>query len=297
MNEISKFEEEDFSKDINKIINKYSSKIIDINNNTIKKLIDNKDSEFTSQYSKRTKNSSNFSEKINKNNNIIQIDEEDINKNISSSLVNKPIKTDSNIINQKEIEINIENNNININTLNKKEEKINHHHIFNKNMKNKQNILFSLKNNYKIDKNNSSIYDTSFNKLFNPSDNGKFCLDNKTNINLLKDKNSSNIIKKIMNLEEKQIVKEKKKKNLKEDNKKEINHKDKKYINKLFKKKTKKKNRSKIINKNKTSRINYNIKKKKCKFNLLSIIRNILIFLIATAAIVFYSFVFSNFKK
>ena len=294
MNEISEFEEED----LNKIINKYSSKIIDINNNTIKKsndLIDNKDSEFTSQYSKRTKNSSNCSEKINKNNNIIQIDEEDINKNISSSLVNKPIKTDSNIINQKEIEINIENNNININTLNKKEEKINH--IFNKNMKNKQNILFSLEKNYKIDKNNSSIYDTSFNKLFNPSDNGKFCLDNKTNINLLKDKNSSNIIKKIMNLEEKQIVKEKKKKNLKEDNKKEINHKDKKYINKLFKKKTKKKNHNKIINKNKTNSLNYNIKKKKCKFNLLSIIRNILIFLIATGAIVFYSFVFSNFKK
>ena len=65
---ISDFEDDESDpKNINNIINKYESKIENLadnkNKNKINDIIDNKSSDFTSQNSRRTKNSSNFSQK------------------------------------------------------------------------------------------------------------------------------------------------------------------------------------------------------------------------------------------
>ena len=284
--------EEEDPNDINKIIKKYESNIMILNNNKseniIKKdeLIDRKNTDFTSQYSKRTKNSSNNSDKTYENNNNINMKlyEEDLNKNISSSIVNKSIKTNtnSNKINKNDIEINIQNNikNNNINDINNK-------NFNNKNLHNNQNVLLSLEKNYKTDKNNT-IYDTSFNMLYNPYDNSKFFLNKSKNISLLKD-NNSKIIRSIINIQEEQLKKELP---LKKNNK--INNEDKyiskkynKYLKKLFKKKKKGKN---IKKKNK---LDLNNHKKKCNcLNWLIMIRNILIFIIISSAVIFYTFVF-----
>jgi hypothetical protein len=71
---ISDFEDdENEPKNINNIINKYESKMMILNsnknNNKINDMIDNKSSDFTSQNSRRTKNS-NFSHKNSGENNI-----------------------------------------------------------------------------------------------------------------------------------------------------------------------------------------------------------------------------------
>ena len=288
------FEEED-PNDINKIIKKYESNIMILNNNKtgnknkIKNddLITHKNSDCTSQNSKRTKNSSNNSEKTYENNNInMKLYEEDLNKNLSSSIVNKSIKTNknSNKINKNDIEINIIQNNIknnNIKDTNKK-------NVNNKNLHNNQNVLLSLDKNYKTDKNNTSIYDTSLNILYNPYDNAKFVFNKTKNLSLLKNK----IIKNIINIQEEQLKKEFTKNTNNRISK--INNEDKyiskkydKYLNKLFKKNKKGKN---IKKKNK---LDLKIRKKKCNcINWLIIIRNILIFIIVSSALIFYTFVF-----
>ena len=82
-------EEEDNKKDINTIINKYESDIMILKTNKEKNngekvhnnLIDNKNSDITSQYSKRTKNTSKFSYKSSRyENDNIKIYDDDLNK-------------------------------------------------------------------------------------------------------------------------------------------------------------------------------------------------------------------------
>ena len=304
-------EEEEDKKDINKIINKYESKLMILKNNkedvfnekTHNNIIDNKNSDIISQNSGRTKYTSKFSDKSGKyKNNNIKIFDEDLNKNISSSIANKSIKTyKTNKLNQNDIEINCENNKIN-KFCDKTVEK-----NFNKNyaLKNNEKAIFSLDKNIKTEKNNNSIYDTSFNMLFNPYDNNKFFYNKSKNITLMKNKSVSNIIKNIINIEEKNLKKEKNIKNKKESNKLNnddnyIKNKYTNYLNKLFKKKDIKESNNKNIKKNKNNKkINYTLdrinNKKKCKCNsnsCLSLFRNILILLIISSAITFYAFVF-----
>ena len=167
--------EEEDSNNINTIINKYESQFMTLKNN--KKNFNNKsnnnisDSQINdsiSHNSKRTKNTSSISDKVSKNNKNIKIFEEDLNKNNSSSMVKNSIKPNSKKINPNDIEIIIENHNFtdNINIVKKNNDK-------NQNIKNKENEMFSIEKN-KTEKNNNSIYDTSFNVLFNPFDNAKF---------------------------------------------------------------------------------------------------------------------------
>ena len=213
---MSDFEDDESEpKNINNIINKYESKMVILssnqNNNKINDIIDNKSSDLTSQNSKRTKNSSKFTHENSGENKIgnIQFLIEDSIKNISNSIGSKSIKSNknSNIININDIEINIDNiNNINhnINNVNNisNNDEINKIPT-NQNIKNDQKIMD--KNN-----NNTSIYDTSFNMLFNPFDYNKFFLLKPKKLNLLKgkDKEASNIMKNTKNFQEKQLKKE-----------------------------------------------------------------------------------------
>ena len=324
---ISDFEDdENEPKNINNIINKYESKLMNLNSNKnkdkVNNIIENKSNDLISQYSKRTKNSSNFSHQFSDENKISNIKFliEDSSKNISSSIGSKSIKTNenSNNLNINDIEINNDNiNNIkhNINKLNNLDTKDDIKKIStNQHTKNNQKIFE--KNN------NTSFYDTSFNMLFNPFDNNKFFLNKQKNLTLLKgnDKEGSKIIKNIMNIQEQQFKKEKgelknqiinNKKIKKENNKDKYNNKN--YLNKLFKKKKvnskeksnkkpKKKKRKKNnikINPNSSPNTNFNnnykisFKKKKCNCNFwLNVIRNIIIFIIISSALTFYSFVF-----
>lgn len=324
---ISDFEDdENEPKNINNIINKYESKIttLNINKNKINDIID-KSSDFTSQNSRRTKNSSNFSHKINGQNKIgnIQFLIDDSSKNISSSIGSKSIKSNKNSkkININDIEINIGN----INKINHNINKLNNIDVNDEIKKVSTNQNTS--NNQKIfeKNNNTSIYETSFNMLFNPFDNNKFFLNKPKNLILLKgnDKEASKIMKNIMNIQEQQLKKENdelknqiinNKKIEKKTNKdKYNNNKHKNYLNNLFKKKKisskkksskktkkkKRKNNNIKINPNSTSNANINTnkktywKKKKCDCSFwLNIIRNIIIFIIISSALTFYSFVF-----
>ena len=324
---ISDFEDdENEPKNINNIINKYESKIttLNINKNKINDIID-KSSDFTSQNSRRTKNSSNFSHKINGQNKIgnIQFLIDDSSKNISSSIGSKSIKSNKNSkkININDIEINIGN----INKINHNINKLNNIDVNDEIKKVSTNQNTS--NNQKIfeKNNNTSIYETSFNMLFNPFDNNKFFLNKHKNLILLKgnDKEASKIMKNIMNIQEQQLKKENDElknqiiNNKKIENKtnkdKYNNNKHKNYLNNLFKKKkisyksksSKKTNKNKTknnnikINPNSTSNTNINTnkktnwKKKKCDCSFwLNIIRNIIIFIIISSALTFYSFVF-----
>ena len=117
-------EEEEDKKDINKIISKYESKLMILkinkeeefnNEKTHNNIIENKNSDIISQNSIGTKYTSKFSDKSGKyENNNIKIFDEDLNKNISSSIANKSIKTNnSNKVNPNDIQINCENNKIN----------------------------------------------------------------------------------------------------------------------------------------------------------------------------------------
>ena len=300
-------ENDDCNDDINRIIQKYESNIMILNNNKnetkIKnnEIIQHKNTDFTSQHSKRTKNSSNNSDKNYENNNInIKLYEDDLNKNNSSSIVNKSIKTNtnSNKINKNDIEINFEQDNIKNNNIYKRknEKDINNNQL---NLQNNKYILTSLEKNYKTEKNNISIYDTSFNKLYNPYDYSKFFLNKPNNISLLKNKDSLKIIKNIINIQEEQLKKENNKLPIKNNIIKKINNEDnyiknkyKNYLNKLFK-------REKTINIiKKEDNLKYNLnnrsKKCKCKCNILNIIRNILLFIIVSSALTFYIFVFFN---
>ena len=289
----SEDDNEENPKDINNIINKYESNLM---------IFKKDNSEITSQNSKRTKNTSNFSVSNKYRNDNIKILEEDFNKNISSSIQNKSIKTNnSKKVSQNDIEINIENNNIN-NIIPKK---ISDNHInSNKNIKNKF-ILISLENNYKTEKNNTSVYDTSYNMLFNnPYENNKISFNNNRNITLLKEKSDINIMNKIAKIEENKLIKQnneliskKIKKNKLKVNDKDnfIKNKYKKYFNKLFKRKTKNNNivynNINVIN---SKKIIYTIDKNKkgCKCNLLNTIRNILVFLIISGTLTFYISIF-----
>lgn len=324
---ISDFEDdENEPKNINNIINKYESKIttLNINKNKINDIID-KSSDFTSQNSRRTKNSSNFSHKINGQNKIgnIQFLIDDSSKNISSSIGSKSIKSNKNSkkININDIEINIGN----INKINHNINKLNNIDVNDEIKKVSTNQNTS--NNQKIfeKNNNTSIYETSFNMLFNPFDNNKFFLNKPKNLILLKgnDKEASKIMKNIMNIQEQQLKKENDElknqiiNNKKIENKtnkdKYNNNKHKNYLNNLFKKKKisskkkiskktkkkKRKNNNIKINPNSTSNTNINTnkktnwKKKKCDCSFwLNIIRNIIIFIIISSALTFYSFVF-----
>jgi len=319
-------DDENEPKNINNIINKFESKIISLNNKKINDMIDNKSCDFTSQNSRRTKNSSNFSKKItdeNKNDNIKFLIE-DSSKNISSSIESKSIKTNENSknININDIEINIDN----INNINNNINKVNDNIDINGEIK-KISTNQNTKNNQKIfeKNNNSSIYDTSFNMLFNPFDNNKFFFNRPKNLALIKgnDKDTSKIMKNIMNIQENQLKKENDElknqiinnnKNESKINKdKSNNDKYKNYLYKIFKKKKvnsktksnkkskKKKGKKDIvkINPNSTSNKNFiinkkaNWKKKRCNSNFwLNIIRNIIIFIIISSTLTFYSFVF-----
>lgn len=328
---ISDFDDdENEPKNINNIINKYESKIttLNINKNKINDI--DKSSDFTSQNSRRTKNSSNFSNKINSENKIgnIQFLIDDSSKNNSSSIGSKSIKSNENSkkININDIEINIGN----INKINHKINKLNNIDV-NDEIK-KVSTNQNTNNNQKIfeKNNNTSIYETSFNMLFNPFDNNKFFLNKPKNLILLKgnDKAASKIMKNIMNIQQQQLKKENNelftqrlknqvinnKKIEKKTNKdKYNNNKHKNYLNKLFKKKKinskkksskkakkkKRKNNNIKINPNSASNTNINTikktnwKKKKCNCSFwLNIIRNIIIFIIISSALTFYSFVF-----
>ena len=321
---ISDFEDDESDpKNINNIINKYESKIGNLadnkNKNKINDIIDNKSSDFTSQNSRRTKNSSNFSQK-NKIGNI-KVLIEDSNNNYSSSIGSKSIKSNKNSknININDVEINIENiNNINHNINNVNKININNeikNIPTNLNIKNDQKIMD--KNN-----NNTSIYDTSFNMLFNPFDYNKFFLNKPKNLTLskLNDKGASNIMKNIMNIQDQKLKKENDelKNQLINNNKiknkinkdKYIKDKHKNYLNKLFKNKkvkSRKKNNKKKkkikekknnikINSNANTNINTNNKAKRknkvCNYIFwLNIIRNIILFIIISSTLTFYSIV------
>ena len=295
-------DDEDQKKDIKGIINKYE--LNNYNNYSENKIIsndniENKNSDIISQYSKRTKNSSNFIDKSNLNNNII-IYVDDLNKSVASDTENKSIKSNNSQINKKDIEINIESNNITLN--NSIADKYNG---FNVNLnKNNSEILFSSGKNIKTENINTSIYNTSNNILFNnPYDISKIFFNANKNKTLLKNKMSSNLTKKISNNEEKQIKKEKNYQIFK-NNKLKINNKN-NYTNKIYKNKY-----NKLFNKQSKNDIN-DIKKKqiikykinnnnyknecKCKCfcnNLINIIRGILIFLIISSTLIFYIYLF-----
>jgi hypothetical protein len=185
----------------------------------------------------------------------------------------------------------------------------------NQNIKNDQKIMD--KNN-----NNTSIYDTSFNMLYNHFDYNKLFLLKPKKLNLLKgkDKEASNIMKNTKNFQEKQLKKENDLKNQIINNKKiknkikkdkYINDSHKNYLNKLFKKKKVKSRKKNGKKKKKIQEIKNNIKNKsniktniksnnknkrknkKCNCKCwLNTIRNIIIFIIISSTLTFYSFVF-----
>ena len=276
-------DDEDNKKDINFIIEKYKS----YSENKIKSNdnIENKASYITSQYWKRTKNSSSITDKSNQNSNI-KIFEEDLNKSVSSDIGKKSIKTNNSLkISKKDIEINIEND-------------------INRTIINKNNII-----NINLNKNNfnNSEYDTSNNIFTNyPNDNSKIFFNNNKNKILLKNKVTLNIIKNITHKEENQFKKEIGSQIFK-NNKLKINNKN-NYTNKIYRNKFKKSFNKKSRNtiSSKTDNIkketfkykinNYNIKNEcKCKYhcnNLINIIRGILLFLIISSTLIFYIYIF-----